>query len=101
MMGTTVTTRVPDDLSREIMEFAKEEKVNRSTEVRKLLAKAVRLKKIEHALEKYRKKEITIGRAAEIAGMPLREMIATSAKEEINFQYSLSDLREDFKEARK
>ena len=45
------------------------------------------MKKIEYSLDKYKNKEITIGKAAEIAGVPLREMIAFAAKEEINFQY--------------
>lgn len=72
-----------------------------TTKARKSLDKPVNLKKIEKSLEMYRKKEITIGKAAELAGVPLREMMSIAKKEEIPFQYSLSDLREDFRGAQK
>jgi len=96
-MSETVSTRVDDDMARGIEFFAKAEKVDRSTITRKLLAMALDEKRIEFALEKFRKGEITIGRAAEITGKNLREMMLLAAKRDISFQYSLKDLREDFK----
>ena len=51
--------------------------------------------RIETALSRYREGKITIGRAANIAGIPLRNMIAIAAMKNIPFQYSLDDLRED------
>lgn len=57
--------------------------------------------RLEYALEKYRKGEITIGRAAEIAKIDLREMIVIAAKKGIHFQYSKEDLIEDFRAAKK
>ena len=51
---------------------------------------------IEHALKEYVEGKITIGRAAQMAGIPLREMIALAAKKGIPLQYSLDDLKEDF-----
>ncbi|MCX9011442.1 MAG: UPF0175 family protein [Candidatus Methanoperedens sp.] len=50
---------------------------------------------IDHALVHYRNGNITLGRAAKIAGISLREMIAIAAKRRIPFQYSLDDLHED------
>lgn len=51
---------------------------------------------IEHFLKQYSEGKITIGRAAQMAGIPLREMIALAAKKGIPLQYSLDDLKEDF-----
>ncbi len=50
---------------------------------------------IDHILIQYRSGKITIGCAARMAGIPLREMIAIAAGKGIPFQYSLDDLNED------
>ncbi len=98
-MGSTITTRVPDDIDKKIKNISLIEHLDKSTVVRRLLSKAVQDWQIDHALEQYKDGKITIGRAARIAGMPLREMIAIAAKKGIPFQYSLSDLKEDFQAA--
>ncbi len=67
--------------------------------MRRLLSKAVQDWQIDHALEQYKDGKITIGRAAQMAGVPLREMIAIAAKKGIPFQYNLDDLKEDFQAA--
>jgi len=100
-MGETVTTRVDDEMAKDVDYFAKQEKVDRSTITRKLLAKALEEKKIDYALEKFKKGEITIGRAAEIAKKDIREMMMVAAKKGIPFQYSLKELREDFEAVKK
>lgn len=50
---------------------------------------------VDRALKQYRKGKITIGKAAEMACVSLREMIALAAKKGIPFQYSLDDMYED------
>ena len=55
---------------------------------------------IEHALKQYSEGKITIGRAAQMAGITLRKMIAIAAKKGIPIQYSIDDLKEDFQEAK-
>ena len=100
-MGETVTTRVDDGTAKGIDFFAREEKVDRSTITRKLLAKALEEKEIEYALERYEKGEITIGKAAEITKKDIREMMLIATKRGISFQYSLKELREDFEAVKK
>jgi len=99
-MAVTVTTRIEKDLVKDIKFFAKEEGLDRSTEVRRLLSKAIQQKKIDYALGKYKAGYITIGKAAEMASMHLREMMTLAAKEGIDFQYSIKDLEHDFKSAK-
>ena len=54
---------------------------------------------VDHILIQYRDGKITIGCAAKMAGIPLREMIAIATGKGIPFQYSLDDLREDLQAA--
>ena len=100
-MGETVTTRVDDEMAKDVDYFARQEKVDRSTITRKLLASALEEKKLEYALEMYKKGEITIGRAAEIAKKDIREIMLIASKRGISFQYSLKELREDFEAVKK
>ncbi len=98
-MGSTITTRVPDDIEKIIKNISSIEHLDKSTVVRRLLSKAVQDWQIDHALEQYKDGKITIGRSAQMAGVPLREMIAIAAKKGIPFQYSLDDLKEDLQAA--
>lgn len=98
-MGTTITARVSDDVEKDIIFFTKEEHTDKSTFVRKLLTTALEEKKIEFVLQKYKEGEITIGKAAEMAKVPLRKILQIAAKQGIPFQYSVKELLEDFKAA--
>lgn len=98
-MSATITTRVPKDIKDKIDSISRTEHLDKSTVVRRLLSRAVQEWQVDHALAQYREGKITIGRAAKIAGIPLREMIAIAAEKGIPFQYSLDDLREDVKAA--
>jgi len=100
-MGATITTRVPDDIEKKIENISRIEHLDKSTVVRRLLSKAVQEWLIENALAQYRDGKITIGKAADMVGIPLREMMAIAAKKGIPFQYSLDDLEEDFRAAEK
>lgn len=82
-MGATITTRVPDDIEKKIENISRIEHLDKSTVVRRLLSNAVQEWLIENALEQYRDGKITIGRAAGLVGIPLREMIAIAAKKGI------------------
>ncbi len=53
------------------------------------------------ALCQYQKGKITLGKAAELAGYPLRVMIKLAATKKILFQYSLENLKQDFKAAQR
>ena len=99
IMATTVTTRVDGDLLRDIKFFAKEEGLDRSAEIRRLLSRDIKQNKVEYALQRYKEKQITIGKAAEIAGIHLREMMILASEKGIDFQYSEKDLEEDFRAA--
>ena len=94
-MSQTITTRVDDALSRDIEALAKREKLDKSSVVRRLLASSLKEEKLTHTLKRYKKGEITIGKAAELVGMNLREMMLLASKKGIPFQYGLKELKED------
>lgn len=100
-MGETITTRVDDKEAHDIRLIEKEEKLDRSAVVRRLLSKAVMEWKIEKALRQYQEKKITIGKVAEMTGLTLREALAIASAKGIAFQYTIRDLQEDFREALK
>jgi len=67
-MGT-ISTRVPDDLEAELGAYLENEKLDRSTAVRKLLSEGLERWRREQALESLAAGEITFSKAAERAEM--------------------------------
>lgn len=98
-MGVTITTRVPKEIERRIKIISKIENLDRSTVIRRLLAQAIKEWQIDYVLEQYKQGRITLWKAARDVGLSLREMIALASKKGIPFQYTIEDLREDFRAA--
>jgi len=100
-MTEIISARVPDEMARDLKEIEKEEKTDRATLLRKLLARAIEQWKIERALRLYREGKVTLWRAARLGGITLREMMELAAKQGIQFKYTAKDLEEDIKAALK
>lgn len=100
-MTEIVSTRVPEDMAKDIEEIEKEEKADRATVVRKLLAKAIADRKLERALTLYGSGKVSLWKASKIAGLTLWEMMEIVKQKKIPSQYSYEDFREDFEKALK
>lgn len=100
-MTKIISARVPDEMARDLREIEKEEKTDRATLVRKLLARAIEQWKVERALRLYQDGKVTLWRAARLGGVTLREMMELAAKQGIQFKYTARDLEEDIKAALK
>jgi len=100
-MGETITTRVDDEMAKDIEFFSKLQKLDKSSITRRLLARSLEEEKLDYVLEQYKEGKITIGKSAEIMKKDIREMMMIAAKKGVPFQYSLKELREDFKAAKK
>jgi len=98
-MTEIISTRIPDDIAKDLKEIEKEEKTDRATLVRKLLARAIEQWKMERALRLYWEGKVTLWRAARLGGITLREMMELAAKKGIQFKYTAKDLEEDIKAA--
>jgi len=96
---TIITTRVPDELAEEVERIAQAEALDRSTTIKRLLIQAIQTWKIDYALRLYQNGKISIGKAAETAGISLWELLDTIVKRNIPLQISKEDLEDDLKAA--
>ena len=94
-----ITTRVPEELAKEVEKIAQAEALDKSTTIKRLLIKAVEAWKMDHALKLYQEGKISIGKAAETAGVSLWEIIDNILKRKIPLQITREDLEEDLKAA--
>jgi predicted HTH domain antitoxin len=100
-MTKTLTTRAPDALAKEIEVLAKEEKLDKSSLIRRLLADAVQNKRIKKALKLYKESKISIGKAAEIAKLSIWEMLDLIAEKGIHIDYGTEEFLEDIRPLRR
>jgi predicted HTH domain antitoxin len=94
-----ITTRVPEELAKEVERIAQAEALDKSTTIKRLLIKAVEAWKMDHALKLYQEGKISIGKAAETAGVSLWEILDNILKRKIPLQITRDDLEEDLKAA--
>ncbi len=92
-----IASRVPPDLAADLQKIEEIEHVDRSTAVRRLLYSAVREWKLEHAAKLYGVNRITLARAAEEAGVSVREMMEYLRQRRVTVQYDLEDFERDLK----
>lgn len=98
-MGSTLTTRLPDELAAEIERISEEEQLDKSAVARRLLERAVKEHKREQAFDRYERGEISLGTLAEQAELPLRQVLTELRERGVHFQYSEESLREDVPDA--
>ena len=101
MLADVVSTRVSDDMARDLEEIELEEKTDRASVVRRLLSRAIAEWKLERALALYRDGKVTLWRAAKVAGLSLWEMVEVVGERKIPFRYAVEDFRRDFEGALK
>jgi len=83
----TLSVRISQKDYAFVNQLAREEQEDTSKEVRKL----VDMGRLMLGIEKYRKKEASLGKAAEIAGLSLTEMISQLAEYGVKSNLSLED----------
>ena len=95
MLQETISTRIPTEMLGELEKLAKEDQMDRSTEMRRLLEIGIRERKRRDVLERYRRSQITTERAAQELGISIWEMLEIMKKEKIEMQYDEEDLIRD------
>jgi predicted HTH domain antitoxin len=94
---TTISVRIDDDTLRDLELLRKDAKADRSEVVRRLLDRAIRNAKLERAMQLLRERKISIGKAAELAGATLYEIMEAMPKHGVQLGYTMEDLRRDVK----
>lgn len=89
-----ITSRLKRELVNEIETIAKEEGIDRSTAIQKLLRMGLAEYKMEQAVRLYRNKKVTLWKAAEMADISLRAMMEAIKVRDIPYQYDLEGLEE-------
>ncbi len=97
-MAETISVRIPEEELRKIEQISKQEKTSKSEVLREVLDLGIKNKKLEIALTKYRNEEVSVGKAAELAEIPLTKFMDILVERDITFHYAIEDLEEDFKD---
>lgn len=92
-----IASRVPPDLVADLQRIEEVEHLDRSTAVRRLLYAAIREWKLEHATKLYTQNRVTLARAAEDAGVSVREMMEHLRQKKVPVQYDLEEFEQDLK----
>ena len=92
-----VGTRLSQHLVRELERIERTEQSDRSTTVRKLLARAIGEWKLDHYARLYGDGKLTLAGAARDAGVSLWEMMDYARSRKISAQYDLGDFQQDMK----
>lgn len=83
-MGT-ISTRVPEELEAELEAYLEQEKLDRSTAVRKLLSEGLEEWRREQALEALTAGEVTLSRGAERAGMSVWDFARLAEERDVTW----------------
>jgi predicted HTH domain antitoxin len=92
-----ITVKIPANLVADLRKLEEVEQLDRSTAIRRLLYTGLREWKLEYAARLYQENKVTLGRAAEEAGVSAREMMDYLRQKKITMQYDLEDFEEDLK----
>jgi predicted HTH domain antitoxin len=96
-MGELISVRLPAETHEMLEKLAKEEAKDKSELVRELLALGIKEKRLERAIELYKKGKVTLWKAARIADVSLWRMIEIMREKKVEAQYGVKELEEDLK----
>lgn len=97
MPTTIISTRIAKEDARQIGKFAKEEALDRSTFLKRLVRQSLDEYKTAYAFRQYKGGKVSLGKAAQLAGKSLWEMLDLMKRYGADFQYGVSDFEQDVK----
>jgi len=97
-MAQTVSVRLSEESLREVDRLAERLKTDRSETLRRFIERGLREALIDDALDRLRRGKVSIGRAAEIAGVTLYEMLDLARRHHIPSGYGPEDLEKDLRD---
>ncbi len=96
-VAQTVSVRLSKESLREVDCIAERLKTDRSEALRRFIERGLREAKIDDALDRLRRGKVSIGRAAEDAGITLYEMLELVRRHQIASGYGPEDLERDLR----
>ena len=98
MTTVTLSTRLASGEAKKIDELAGELGLDRGSLLKQLIRKGYSDIQTERVLGAYRHGTITLSRAAELAGLSLRDILLRLPEESIELNYDLRELERDMEE---
>jgi predicted HTH domain antitoxin len=92
-----IAARVGEEMLAQIKEIEKETRADRSEVIRRLLDEGVKQYRLRKAIDMLRGERTTVSRAAEIAGIPIWNMLDVMHAKKIPIPYGAEDLRRSLK----
>ncbi len=100
-MYENIGARIPKNIRQDIEYVAKEKQTDKSRVIRGLLQEAVKAQIVQIAIEKYAQGQISIGKASEIARVPIADFMVLLANQKVPLNYTVDMLKEDIAAAKK
>ena len=97
-MAQTVSVRISEETLAEVDRLADRLKTDRSEALRRFLERGLREARLDVALELLRESRVSMGRAAELAGVTLYEMLDLARQRGVQSGYGAQDLDRDLHE---
>ena len=94
----TISARIEKEILDEIDKIVKKMDIDRSIAIRNLLKIGIKDYKIKEAMDLLRQKKITVWKAAELADLTYREVLAKLKEQNIPFPISKEELLREFNE---
>jgi predicted HTH domain antitoxin len=98
MKTVTISMRLPEEEVASLAELARELGTERPAFLRQALRRGARDLMFERACQAYRTGAATLSRAAEMADIPLRDMILRLEGASLELNYGVKELRRDLQE---
>jgi len=90
-MGDKISFVIPEELKKEIDNLKELYKEDQSSLIRRLLWRSINEEKTDFAIKEYLNEKISMGKAAEIAGISIWEMLDELKKRNITLKYKISE----------
>ncbi|MHC1591868.1 MAG: UPF0175 family protein [Candidatus Helarchaeales archaeon] len=92
-MSEQLNLRLNKEVIHELEKLAEMINLDRTSLAKKILIEGIKKEKLNHAIQKYIQKEISIEKASEISGLSLYDLIEVFSKLGIPSNLSIEDLR--------
>lgn len=90
--------RLSEKSLREVDRLAERLKTDRSEALRRFIERGLREARIDDALDLLRKGRVSLGKAAEVGGVTLYEMLELTRQHHIPYGYTADDLERDLRD---
>jgi len=93
--------RIPEEDLRYLEERSRKEKIPKTSLARKFLHEKIVEERLKEAVDNYLRGIFSLGKAAEYAGISIREFIARLIELGVSLRYSLESLKDDLEASKK